>query len=387
LTVTQILSGPFKVGSITINNTATTLQREATAATATLDFDNSGNSAKVDVASGQNFTIGTAPLPVAVRLTDDLSVNSTAGNVGAVTINGIVDDLDNTNVTTNKSITVGGGVLNLNGANTYTGGTVINAGKVVVGNASGLGNASTGLGVAIGDALNPATPATLEIAPNTVVGAYKVTVANAATAAVIDDKSGGTFSTLGALTLGAGANTTLKVTSSGAAVQFGGVTLPGQGTINVGGTSGNATTVVVLGADSLKTGISGVGPLVKEGAGTLQLDGNSTAFTGGFQVSEGKVIANHTDALGASGVTIGNGSLQLDKVFTTPAVNAVTVTNGATATITENSGTGGVGTNDFSVLTFQDASVLTPPVLMPPQLSKSSLEVTTPSRRPLHLLP
>ena len=369
LTLTQILSGPFKVGSITVSN-VTTLQREATATTATLDFDNGGSNATVDVTGASNsFTVGAAGLPVAVHLTDSLSVNSTVGSVGAVTLNGVVDDLDNTNVTTNKSITVGGGVLNLNGANTYTGGTVINAGKVVVGNASGLG-AATGV-VTLGSAVAATPPAVLDLQA-VGVNAYNVVVADGSTNAVINEKSSANTNTLGTLTFdNTGGGTTpaaLQVNPNQAAgvaatVNFGGVTLNGVAdTINVGGANGNATTVV-FGADGLKTGITGLGTLVKDGAGTLQLDGDSTTagFAGGFEINAGNVVANHVDALSSSSVTIRNGSLQLDKVLARPSVNAVTVSNGATAMIVENSGTGGVGANAFGALTFEDGTSLTPP--------------------------
>jgi autotransporter-associated beta strand protein len=147
----------------------------------------------------------------------------------------------------------GPGTLVFRGANTYTGGTVINAGK---------------LQLAVGSNRLPTGTA--------------VTLANTA-GAVLDLNS--LDQTIGSLT-GGGAN--------------GGNVALGSGTLTVG----NATSTTYGGS------ISGTGRVVKQGTGTLTLGGINT-FSGGVTVSQGALDITEVDSFQGSNI-VNNAMLILE---------------------------------------------------------------------------
>ena len=159
----------------------------------------------------------------------------------------------------------GAGTLHLGSANTYTGGTVLNAGRLVVGNSSALGGG--------GLTLNGGTLASDSITARTLTNNISV---------------GGNF------TLGQGA---------------GGNAITLNGAVDLGG----AVRMVTLNNSATLGGAIGNGGLTLESsssARSLTL-GVANTFAGGLTVNGGTLVANHTGALGGGAVTVSGGTLDL----------------------------------------------------------------------------
>ena len=87
-------------------------------------------------ATAANPTVSTVSAPVSLRNSETFSI--TVDNNAKLVFSGVV--MDGYGYTDNSTITKkGAGVLQLTGANTYTKGTIINAGTVAISNVSGLG--------------------------------------------------------------------------------------------------------------------------------------------------------------------------------------------------------------------------------------------------------
>lgn len=245
--------------------------------------------------SGNNSWAGNVTLATAsslVSAADTLTVsggvsstnqNLTIGGAGNITLSGTVG-LGTGSVTKNDA-----GTLTLSGANTYSGGTTLNAGTLAVGNDSALG---TGTLTANGGTLSA-------------TGAPR-TLSNAVTAA-------------GDFTIGGAQDLTLS-----GAIDLGG----GTRTVTVSN-SGTTTFSGVVGQPWYSS-------LAKDGAGRLVLSGANT-FTGFVQVNAGTLALTNSNALGAAGTwnnVVANGAtLELSN-------NINVVEGGFTVTGT---GVGGVG--------------------------------------------
>ena len=159
----------------------------------------------------------------------------------------------------------GAGVLTLNGANSYTGGTTISAGTLQGDAASLQGNIADNAALVFNQAAD---------------GTY---------AGIIS--GGGTFNKTGAGTL----------TLSGANTYSGGTTisagaLQGDTTSLQGNITDNASLIFSQGADGTFAGVvSGTGSLTKSGAGVLTLSGANT-YSGGTTISAG-VLQGDTSSL------------------------------------------------------------------------------------------
>ena len=186
----------------------------------------------------------------------------------------------------------GSGTLTLSGTNTYDGATSVNAGALVVINASGLGTSAAGTSVATGAMLD---------LQGVAVGAEALTL-----------------------------NGTLK-TSTGTSSLSGNVILGAGSTVDVGGTQ-LTLSGVVSGAELNKTG-----------AGILVLSGTNT-YSGGTNINAGTLALGSSDALGSSGtISFGGGTLRLFDTtdysarFSTAASQAYTLdTNGQNMTLASN---------------------------------------------------
>ncbi|WP_333679962.1 autotransporter-associated beta strand repeat-containing protein [Dyella sp.] len=200
------------------------------------------------------------------------------------------------------------GTLTLTATNTYAGGTAINGGAVSVASDANLGDAAGALSLNGGTLQNTATLAS----------ARTVTL----------NAGGGTFQTIGDLTLsgaigGAGA---LAKTGTAALIlttndTYAGGTTIAAGTLQLGngGTTGAITGNVVdngtlvfnrSDASSFAGVISGTGFVTQQGAGTTVLTGNNR-YAGATDINAGSLIVNgdQTAATGlataASGATLG----------------------------------------------------------------------------------
>ena len=182
----------------------------------------------------------------------------------------------------------GAGTLTLSNSNSYTGGTTINAGLVVLGNSFALGGATGPLAVN-GGTLN--------------LSGYSAAVGS------LSGSAGGLITTSPAV-----GTTTLTVTaSSGVSSVYG-------GSINDNG--------------------SGMIALVKAGAGLLNLSGTSN-YSGGTTLTTGTLVVSNTGALGnaAGSLAVGGGVLDLGGLFHV-RTGLVQITGGTitTGTISEDVG-------------------------------------------------
>ncbi|WP_253256654.1 autotransporter-associated beta strand repeat-containing protein [Stenotrophomonas sp. VV52] len=252
---------------------------------------------------------------LAVQGANSLTFAGPVGGTGALTKNGT-------------------GVLTLAGANTYAGGTTLNAGTIALGNSTAL---STGAVTVNGGSLS---------------NAGALTFANAFTL-----NAGLTLPGTGALTLTgplSGAGGLVKtgaadLTLTGANAYTGGTTISagrlvlgnnaamGSGALNASGGQLDSTAALSLGNAINLTGplgvgasgnslalagtIAGTGSLTKLGTGTLALTGNNT-YSGGTTVNGGAVQVGGNTALGSGALTVAGASV-LDATQAVSLGNAV----------------------------------------------------------------
>ena len=259
-----------------------------------------------------------------------LDSNTAVNLANAVVVSGVL------NVAGSNALTLGGVVsgsgslvkngaasLTLNGNNTFSGGTQLAAGTLILGNNNALGSGALGV---TGNSVLDSTAA-LQLNNGINLGAQL------GLAGTQDTTLGGVISGTGSLVKNG--NGSLLLT--GANTYSGGTTL--NGGITSGDTSSlqgaianNATLTFEQAADGTYTGnLTGAGVLNKNGTGDLLLSGNNT-FTGDTNVNAGGLLVNGTlnsaNVLVGSGASLG-GSGQL--------AGTVTLANGSTLT----AGTGG----------------------------------------------
>jgi autotransporter-associated beta strand protein len=253
-------------------------------------------------------------------LFDDTATGTTAINIADASVSPASVIFNNSSK--NYSVSSGGGFgiasgsvsksgtgsLTLSTANTYNGGTTLNAGTLNLNNASAIGTGS--LTIAAGTTIDNTSGSAITLSTN------NAQIWNG------DFTFGGSND----LNLGTGAVTlasSLHLTTSGTA------------TLTVGGVIG---------------GPSGAG-LFKEGTGTLVLNGANT-FNGGVTIDSGTLRAGNALALGPStnSVTFGtssNGKLQVNG----NAITVGTLNGDSTATIENSNATNGsltVGSGSFA---------------------------------------
>jgi autotransporter-associated beta strand protein len=240
------------------------------------------------------YNLGSGPTAVTnstVTITGGVAPVSTTFNNSSV--NYTVNSSDSTGITAGTLIKNGTGSVTISTANTYSGGTTLNAGTLNVNNASAIGTGS--LTIAAGTTIDNTSGSAITLSTNNAQfwnGDF-------------------TFGGSNDLNLGTGAVTlasTLHLTTNGTAA------------LTVGGVIGGPT---------------GAG-LFKEGTGTLVLSGANT-FDGGVTIDAGTVRIGNASALGTSAnpLTFGassNGKLQVNGVALT-----LSALNGDNTTTIENS--------------------------------------------------
>ncbi|MCH5624828.1 autotransporter-associated beta strand repeat-containing protein [Salmonella enterica] len=189
-------------------------------------------------------------------------------------------DFDNNIGGTGSVVKSGDKTLTLSGANSYTGGTTISGGTLVATNVEALGS---------GDVTDNAT---LELNTggtfdNVISGSGQVV------------KSGDD-----ALTLSGNNSYTGGTLISGGTLVASNVDALGSGDV-----TDNATLEMNTGGD-FDNAISGSGQVVKSGDETLTLSG-ANSYTGGTTISGGTLVANNVEALGTGDVT-NNATLELN---------------------------------------------------------------------------
>ncbi|HEY5909345.1 MAG TPA: cadherin domain-containing protein [Verrucomicrobiae bacterium] len=216
-----------------------------------------------------------------------LGANNHAGSFSG----GIQNAASGSGVTLNV-VKTGTGTQTFTGANSHSGITVVTGGTLSAANANALGTAAGGTVVNTG--------ATLALQNNIVISAEPVTL------------NGAGFGASGALRNDSGLNSLNGPISLGSATTIraasGRLTLGGQW--NTAGNSATLTFDTVSGAViSVSGGIPGVGSLVKNGGGTLLLNGAST-FLGSTIINLGQISLGAGGSLaGTPTITLAGGSL------------------------------------------------------------------------------
>ena len=202
----------------------------------------------------------------------DLGVNTlTVGDGTNTTYGGVISGAGG------SLAKAGTGTLTLSSANTYTGGTSLNAGTLAIGDDASLG--AGGLTIGNGTTVHG-------------VGMERI-IANNVTV-------GGDFA----------------ITSDDI-MDF-------TGTVDLGGATRVITLVQASGGDSAFEGVISNGGIDKQGDGILILDGNNT-YAGGTTLTAGTLELGHNNALGTGGLTIEAGTSVVGTGATLNISNALTV--------------------------------------------------------------
>ena len=270
-----------------------------------------------------------------------LAAASTVGvDAGTLTLSGVISG-------TSGLTKTGAGTLSLQGpaANTYSGGTTINGGRVLVNSASSLGatggrltlNAgilqlitgySTTRLITVGDAgstfeIDPAQTFTATgIISGT--GTLNKTGAGTMVLGAANAYSGGTVVGAGELQLG----TSNRLLDAGSILVSGGTfnlqthsDIVGGVTLRSGAITGSGTLTgssYLVESGSISAVLAGIGSLTKDTAGTVTLTGVNT-YSGGSTINAGTVVVGNAAGLGANtgGLTLNAGTLRIATGFTT----------------------------------------------------------------------
>ena len=356
-------------------------------------IDSTGGRTGVLTLSGDNsYTGGTVVTGTTLSVSQNANLGNVAGNVTLVggTLRttasfatarnielgaggGTLSVATGTTLTSNgvisgTSLTKNSGELVLNAANTYTGGTALNAGTITVGNNAALGTGAlamadgttlnvapvTGTGVALANTVSLAGVGTINANPmltltlnGIVSGAGSVNKTGTGVLVLngVNTYAGGTALNAGQITVG-----------SNAALGTGTLTMAG-GTTLLAGVTGltTANNIVTLGAATINSGatpaaytvsgvISGAGSVTKQGTGVLTVSGAST-YTGATTVAAGTL--NVTGSL-VSAVTVNSAAA----LTGTGTVGALSVLAGGSVN------PGAVGTTNIATLTVTGAATL-----------------------------
>lgn len=277
----------------------------------------------------QVATSGANTLTISGGITGGLAGNKTItfDNDGAAIVNTVA--ISNGTGTTLVRKT-NNGVLTMNFANTYTGGTTINAGGVKLSNVAGLGAAGQVVTLN-GGGLILATDAT--------VNAYNVVVGGSAS--IFSDRAtvgGGITHTLGTLSIG---NSTLF-----SYVGISGNVNNGTAGLTFGTTTFTAATPVFdvsnVGLTMTLGALTGNFAFNKDGSGQLVLGTNSTRSGGTATLLAGTLRLSHANGLGTNAVPLQLNGGTLD-LATDASVTAYNTIVGADVTILSNRATSGAG--------------------------------------------
>ncbi|MDY0883560.1 autotransporter domain-containing protein [Dongia soli] len=260
-------------------------------------------------------------------------------------------------------IKAGAGMLTLNGTNTYTGGTTVNAGTVAVGNNAALGTGAVTINggglqanddVTLGNAVSLNTVGTVDTNGHDMTLSGDIAEVTAGAGGLIKDGAGsltlgGNISYTGQTTIEKG---TLGIDASGNILAtMGNVDLVGASAVFdltnaqivlMGDLSGVAGSKLMTGADTglLVQGttdttfagtISGTGAIVSIGANTLTLSGVNSAFSGSIIAGSGTLAITNGMALGIGKLILTDTTLRTDAAMT--LVNNVTLEGGTAGTI------------------------------------------------------
>ncbi len=274
------------------------------------------NNGALQNVSGANSYAG------AVTLAADSRINSDAGTLTLT--GGINGDVAGRNLTLggagNGAVTtvgIGANVANLtkdgvgtwtlSTANTYTGATSVNAGILLIQNASALGGTGTGTTVAAGATLGVSASFVFDAEPLTISG-------NGAGGVGALSNFGGNNTFQGPITLAADSRIDSQVDTLTLTGGIGGA--GGSQVLTLGGAGNGAVTTVGI--------ANTVEGLTKDGAGTWTLSTANT-YTGPTTITAGTLQLGNAAAL-STGVVVFNGAGTLDLAGTSPTLTSLNST-------------------------------------------------------------
>ena len=374
---TTVTAGTLRVSGAT----ATAGTGDIVLGTHTLDITGGasvGNT--VTVANGATITSGsgggTLGAAGALNLGTGVGVTLSSAGGGTLTIARAVTDTSN-----DGTLTINGGTVALQGANTHGGDTTVTAGTLRIdGGSAGDGSIVLGANTldivnasSLATAVSDANGATISSSTgNGTLAAGTLTLADGATL----NLSGGAASTLTvarAIPVTAGGAAESVSVGTGTVVLTGANTYTGSTGIANGATLvlGNGATagslaggaIAIAGGGTLRIShsdtltlanvLSGSGTLVQQGSGTTALTADSSAgFSGAVNVSAGTLRLSGANAKAGTG-TIALGANTLDITGGASVTNTVTASTGATISSSVGDGTLAAGT-----LTLADGAAL-----------------------------
>jgi autotransporter-associated beta strand protein len=363
---TLVISGNNSLSGGTFVNNGTLLVASA----------NALGSGSVSIGSTGPTTVGTLDLGGTTLNADSQPLAMTAGVLtnGSVTAENSLTNLSGGTIAApisgSASLVKGGSeTLTLASANAYTGGTVVNSGALVMGNAEALGSGSvTVSGGALnlgGNSINLDSKAVSltsgsitngtvssassfdSLANGTVsaalTGAGSLTVASGTlTLSGNNSYSGGSYVNGGALVLGSvTANGSGPLVVRGGALDLAGLTF-NMSTLNAtlnSGTVRNGTIAsstdfngLTAGSGTVSAALSGTGSLTVGSSSTITLAGANGSWSGRGFLNGGKLVLGNSAAIGSGGVAVRSSSV-LSASTNLTTTGAISVTNGAVLTV------------------------------------------------------
>ncbi|MBI3882197.1 MAG: autotransporter-associated beta strand repeat-containing protein [Verrucomicrobia bacterium] len=292
-TATNDFAGGFTLNQLLLNSSSTGTQRLAGN---TILFTNNGaNLPQLLQNNSGAFLINEAVV---------LGTNLTASGAGAgdVTLGGAISGAGNL-------VKLGAFTLILSGTNTHTGTNLVGAGVLNVRSSAALGGTGAGTVVSNGAMLELQNNLTISTETLTLAGTG-ITNAGALHNVSVSNNYNGALTLTAASRITADAGSTLTLNSATA--------IAGTGlTLSVGG-AGTTIITSVIGTTT--------GGLIKDGTGTLRLNGNNT-YTGATTISNGTLLLGANNIFAGGAINVSGGTLDITNRSDT--VGAISLTNGS----------------------------------------------------------
>ncbi|MEI6486236.1 MAG: autotransporter domain-containing protein [Sphingomonadales bacterium] len=300
-----------------------------------------------------NFVGGTLQVAAAGAFANAFTIQAQGGTIDT---NGLAATFSGSFSGPGALTKMGTGTLTLTGANSYAGGTALNAGTIAVGNNAALGTGALTMAagttlqagaanLAVGNAIGLTGAASIDVAgqvltlSGVISGRGPLSVIDSAAAATDALILSGTNSYTGGTTV---SGTTLQVAADanmGAAA--GGLTLTGATlrstasfasgravTLGTGGGSFNVAPSTIL---TLNGVVSGTG-LTKVNSGTLALNG-ANSYTGGTALNAGTIAVGNNAALGTGALTMAAGTTLQAGAAGLSVANSIGMAGGGTVDV------------------------------------------------------
>ncbi|TAN37047.1 MAG: hypothetical protein EPN23_06990 [Verrucomicrobia bacterium] len=302
---TVTLSSGVTNGAIFIGDANTTHSFTIGGAAGVLTFDSGGaaDAALTQTATSKGDTISVGSLV----LNSNLAVTNSApaGTLNTLTISSIISDGASGSKGLSYFSVSNNAALALSGANTYSGGTVINGGKIVVNSAAALGT-----GIVTINGGGGGTISAVEIGVDTTIYGLVYNTAssqnlygNTAALRILTIGAGGVVNASGAgqLNIGNTSNRPLSINLGASQAWTNNASSPIRLSDN-GGTNSlnlNANTLTLAGTGDLQlfAQVIGTGGIIQDGSGTLTLTNANNTYSGSTIIKNGVLSVSGTGSL------------------------------------------------------------------------------------------